>query len=280
MGNIIWLASYPKSGNTWLRAFIHNLISDSDQPSQLDEITAYFESEADPRWYRPYLGDGFDKACFEDFAALRPKAQRALAHSVAQGSVFTKTHNQLSQYQGTNLHDLERTAAAIYLVRNPLDVTVSAADHFGLSIDATIDFMAEPNTATDADQHSVGSLLGTWSQHVESWTGRPHPQFLVLRYEDLLEKPLAGFAKVARLLGLDGDKARIKRAVKFSSFRQLQKQEVSGGFSERSENSKAFFRNGKKLQWLEVLSQPQVERIVSHHREQMLRFDYVPPKFR
>lgn len=280
MGNIVWLASYPKSGNTWLRAFIHNLISNGDRPSRLDEITAYFESEADPRWYRPFLGDRFNQAGFDDFAALRPKAHKSVANSVAQGSVFTKTHNQLSHYQGTDLHDLERTAAGIYLVRNPLDVTVSAADHFGLSIDATIDFMAEPNTATDADEQSVGSLLGTWSQHVESWTGRPHPQFLVLRYEDLLEKPLAGFSKVAGLLGLDEDKVRIKKAVKFASFRQLQQQEARAGFSERSENSTAFFRKGKKLQWLEALSQAQIERIVSLHREQMLRFDYVPPKFR
>lgn len=280
MGNLIWLASYPKSGNTWLRAFIHNLIMDADRPSRLNEITRFFESESDPRWYQPLVEGEYASSSFDDFASLRPRAQRAIANSVARGSVFTKTHNQLTTYQGTTLHDLEKTAAAIYVVRNPLDVTISAADHFGLSIDQAIDLMAEPNTATDSDQQSVGSFLGSWSQHVESWTNSANSQFLVLRYEDLIDKPMFGFGKVARLLGLDDNKARIKKAIKFSSFRELHSQEAKTGFAERSQNSKSFFRKGKKFQWLEVLNEQQITQIISHHREQMDRFDYVPPKFR
>lgn len=280
MGNIVWLASYPKSGNTWIRAFIHNLIVDGNRPSKLHEITQFFESESKPKWYQDHLAESVLEASPDALFALRPKVHTAIAQSVPRGSVFTKTHNQLTNYSGTPLHNLDLTAAAIYIVRNPLDVTVSAADHFGLSIDETIEFMENPNTATQSDEESVASFLGSWSQHTESWAAKKHPQFLVLRYEDLLDKSMHSFTRVANLLGLDQDKARIKKAIKFSSFRELHSQEAKAGFSERSHNSKSFFRRGQKFQWLEALSESQIVRIIDHHRDQMLGFDYVPPKFR
>lgn len=280
MGNIVWLASYPKSGNTWVRAFIQNLIVDGDKPSSLQDITRFFESEAKPDWYRGHFDRDLAEVKADDLFALRPKVHAAIAQTVNRGSVFTKTHNQLTHYQETPLHALELTAAAVYIVRNPLDVTVSAADHFGLSIDETIEFMQNPNTATNTDDESVASFLGSWSQHVESWTRSPHPQFLVLRYEDMLDKSMHSFTQIARLLGLEKDKPRIKKAIKFSSFKELRSQELKAGFSERSDKSKSFFRRGKKFQWLDVLSENQAAAIIEQHRDQMMRYDYVPPKFR
>lgn len=280
MGNIVWLASYPKSGNTWLRAFIHNLVSDTARPSQLHEITQFFESESQPSHYAKYLDKALVEWSFDELAALRPKVQRDIASSVPRGSVLTKTHNQLCHYEGTPLHNMSLTAAAIYLVRNPLDVVISVADHFALTIDQAVEFMANPNTATLSDEESVGVFLGSWSQHVESWVSGNNAQFLVLRYEDMLDKPLLTFTQAAKLLGLESDKTKIKQAIKFSSFRQLQKQESQAGFSERSSNSRSFFRKGKQHQWIEALTQDQVATIVDQHREMMTKFNYVPPKFR
>ena len=102
----------------------------------------------------------------------------------------------------------------------------------------------------------------------------------MLRYEDLLDQPLKGFGKVAKLLGMGQDRKAIKRAIQFSSFRELQKQETRDGFVERSPHSKLFFRKGRKNQWAEGLDDEQAERIVAQHREQMERFGYVPPRFR
>lgn len=280
MGNIVWLASYPKSGNTWLRAFIHNLISDADRPSQLAQITQYFESESAPARYPHFLGKPLAESSVDDVLAVRPKVHQAIANTVQRGSVLTKTHNQLCDYQGVPLQNLEVTAAAIYLLRNPLDVVISLADHFGLSIDQSIEFMANPNTATETDEQSVAVFLGSWSQHVESWSSVEQSQFVHLRYEDMLEKPMFAFTQVAKLLGLDGDKKKIKQAIRFSSFAELQRQESLTGFSERSDKSKSFFRKGQQHQWIDLLNSEQIAAIVDQHREQMMRFNYVPPKFR
>lgn len=281
MGNIVWLAAYPKSGNTWLRAFIYNLIERPDKPGRIAVLPDYFESESDPRWYLPLLGGRAPANCSgEEIIALKSEVHRQIAASRARGSIFTKTHNRWGDYNGHALHNVAVMAGAIYLVRNPLDVVLSTADHFGLSIDAAIDFMANEDTATPSNMENVVSYLGSWSSHVASWSRLSHQQILVLRYEDMLDKPLKPFGQVARLLGMGKEKNAIKRAIRFSSFAELKKQEVRSGFIERSPNSSAFFRAGRKNQWVDGLSDEQVARMVEVHREQMQRFNYIPPRFK
>ena len=281
MGNIVWLASYPKSGNTWLRAFIYNLVEKPAQPGHIAVLPDYFESESVPRWYLPLLGGKTLQECSdEEIIALKSTVHRRIAASRPRGSIFTKTHNRFGSFNGYPLHDISVMAGAVYVVRNPLDVVLSTADHFGLSIDETIDFMANEETGTPSDMENVVSFLGSWSSHVESWTHKDHQSIVVVRYEDLLDKPLKAFGQVAKLLGLGKDKNAIKRAIRFSSFNELKKQETREGFVERSPSSKSFFRKGRKNQWVDELNDEQVARIVEQHREQMDRFNYVPPRFR
>ena len=281
MGNIVWLASYPKSGNTWLRAFIYNLIENPAQPGKIAQLPRYFEEESKPRWYEPYAPpEGVAALSFEQAMALRPQVHQDIANSRARGTVFVKTHNMFGQFDGVPLHNVGVMAGAVYLVRNPLDVVPSLADHFGISIDAAIEFMDREETATPTNEENVAGFLASWSTHVASWTSNPHPSILVLRYEDLQDKPAKGFGAVAKMLGLDGDHQRIRKAIQFASFSELRKQEQASGFVEKSPNSRHFFRKGRKNQWMEALSGEQVERVVIRHREQMDRFGYVPPRFK
>lgn len=278
MGNIVWIASYPKSGNTWLRAFIYNLIESPQQPGRIADLPGWFEDESKPRWYDPYAGAA--GLSFDQALALRPQVHQDIAASRARGSVFVKTHNMFGQLGGVALHNPAVTAGAIYIVRNPLDVVLSVADHFGIGIDDAIDFMASEETGMPTNAENVASYVGSWSTHVASWTAIPHASFLVIRYEDLHDRPLKAFGAVAKLLGLAQDRERLRRAVRFASFGELRKQELASGFVERSPSSRHFFRRGTKNQWLGLLSDGQVARIVARHREQMDRFGYVPPRFR
>ena len=115
--------------------------------------------------------------------------------------------------------------------------------------------------------------------HVRSWTHRAHPGLHVIRYEDLLDDPSKAFGGVARFLGLSPPPERLAKAIEFSSFGVLRAQEESVGFRERAEKQERFFREGKAGQWREVLTEAQVRRIVSRHRDQMARFGYVPEGF-
>lgn len=275
MGNICWLASYPKSGNTWLRAFLANLVANRPTPLPLADLPKYCEDEARPEDYTALAGRPSAELTFDEICALRPQVHAMIAarHS---GTVFVKTHNFAGRYDGHPLHNPDVGAAAIYVVRNPLDVAVSLSHHFGLTLDEAIDFLGNESVGTLNDTLFVGQVLSSWSNHVASWADHAGPRQLVLRYEDLLDKPGKAFGKVAKMLGVD-DRARVERAVRHAGFRTLAEQERRDGFVEASDKGTRFFRAGRAGQWREKLTKDQIARVVSDHREQMARFRYLPP---
>ena len=194
-------------------------------------------------------------------------------------SVFVKTHNYLGQWHGVPLHNMDVTAGGIYVVRNPLDVAISAHHHFNATLDRTISIMAQPMASSPLTDQLMPEVYSSWSAHVKSWTARPFPQLLVLRYEDLLADPAKHFGIVAGFLGLQPSQERLQRAVRNSSFEVLKAQEKRDGFRERPEHAAAFFREGRAEQWREVLTPAQTRRIIADHHEQMARFGYIPPDY-
>src|SRR5207248_5726496 len=117
---------------------------------------------------------------------------------------------------------------------------------------------------------------GSWSENVMSWTRKPHRATYVMRYEDMLQRPLEIFRGLCRHLLLDPSDTQLARAIELSSFEQARAQEAQKGYRERPKQSKAFFRAGHAGQWRERLSEQQIGRIVSDNREQMAGFNYVP----
>jgi hypothetical protein len=156
-----------------------------------------------------------------------------------------------------------------------LDVIVSSASHFGASIDQTIQELGHEGTGDAPSDQNARQFYGSWSLNVSSWTQNAVPTLHVVRYEDMHERPLETFGGVARFLGLNPPPDRLERAVANSSFGALKAQEEERGFVERTEHTR-FFREGRTGTWKEVLSEQQVAQVVSDHREQMVRFGYVP----
>jgi hypothetical protein len=274
MGNIVWLASYPKSGNTWLRAFLANLIANRPAPLPLAELPNYGRLEAEPELYSRIAGRPSTELDFAQLCALRPQVHAAIA-AAAAGTVFVKTHSMAGVLDGVPLLTPQVSAGSICVVRNPLDVAISMSHHFGIDQDAAIDYLNNENSATENSELFVSEFLGSWSQHVKSWADMESERILILRYEDLLEKPAKWFGKVARMIGTE-DRARVERAIRHSDFRALAEMEKRDGFVEVPIKGKRFFRAGRSNQWREKLSREQVARIVKAHREQMQRFGYVP----
>jgi hypothetical protein len=275
MGKIVWLASFPKSGNTWLRAFLHNLMRNPKEPYNVNQLTQFTHSDSQMRWFNlfdPRPGSQISK---EEVAALRPKVHEAMTRSFPD-SVFVKTHNALVQDRGTPMITMACTAGAIYVIRNPLDVAVSHADHYGLSVEESIAALATPGLQSVNTDIYAYEVHGSWSQNVASWTQQPSPGLHVVRYEDMAKLPIKTFGGVAAFLGLKVPRERLERAIKLSSFRVLQEQEKRHGFVERSEHSQRFFRAGTAGQWRAKLTPTQVEAVCAAHQEQMARFGYWP----
>ena len=109
MGGIIWLASYPKSGNTWVRTFLHNLLLNADRPADLNELSKFTIGDGNKGWYEQVTGKPFASFSPEEIAALIPKVHRAYALSRTD-SVFVKTHNMFGKIHDVPLITPEYTA--------------------------------------------------------------------------------------------------------------------------------------------------------------------------
>lgn len=276
MGNILWIASYPKSGNTWVRAFLQNYIEDPNRPRDINRLHEQFVDEVKSYRYQAFIPDSKKTTdlSLEEVCAIRPMVQAQMA-AEAPATQFVKTHNFQGEYKGYPLHNWQVSSGAIYILRNPLDVAVSLKHYFDYSYDEAIAYMSEDMAGTPNEPDNVPQVVSSWSQHVASWTqgGR---NLLVLRYEDLLAQPQKYFKKIESLLGVKKNTKRLTKAIKFSSFNQLKKQEQAVGFAEKHEDAGLFFRQGQSGQWREQLTESQIKTIIENHREQMERFNYVP----
>ena len=277
MGYLYWVASYPKSGNTWMRAFLANLIA-GERGVDINQLRQVLPDENLGSFHRPVLTVPIETATVEQLAVARPLAHRRLASHV-NGFMFLKTHTALQLQFGQPAIDPGVTAGALYIIRNPLDVVVSYARFRNWSIDQSIAAINDADRMLPrAPGHSF-VVTGSWSQHVSSWTERPHDRMLVLRYEDMLATPEMAFGRIVDFLKIAASADDVSRAIARSSFEQLQSAEQRSGFAERPIVTKQFFREGRSEQWRAVLSDHQARAIASANATQMKRFGYWDASF-
>lgn len=277
---IVWIASYPKSGNTWIRVFLHHLLRQADgrplEDRDIDELGRTSSSAAGRvDLYERHLGKIVTVADQRELAPVRPRVQAAMVEEAGR-VIFVKTNSFLGRVFDQPLINRNVSAGGIYIVRNPLDVAISFAAHQNIPVDRAIKSLGATLNASHSTQYRASEIWGSWSENVGSWTTDSPPVILVMRYEDLLAGPRDRFGEIVSHLRLDVTDAQIDEAVALSSFDRLKAQEIAGGFAERAEGNKSFFREGRANQWREVLSPEQVERIVNDHGEQMSRFGYLP----
>jgi Sulfotransferase domain len=275
MSKIIWLASYPKSGNTWMRAFLHNLFRDPNEAYDINKITELSISDSSIDWYRAQDKRDWTEWSAVDVARMRRGAQLAICR-LKKDDVFVKTHNASVKFLGYPMMHQDLTAGAIYIVRNPLDVCISLSHHYGTDIDTTINILADPSIGSKTNDKIVYEVHKSWSIHVDSWTSPMRPGLAVLRYEDMLNNPIKTFGGLSQFLGLNPPRKRLERAIERASFKTLRKQEDEKGFKERSPFAQKFFREGRAGQWRELLTQAQIDKVVEQNKEQMQRFGYWP----
>lgn len=276
---IVWLASYPKSGNTWFRAFLANLLRDGDQPAIINEL----ESGPIASARRPLdeaVGYDSSNLTFDEIDLLRPEVYRHLA-TTAKEPLFIKVHDACTFLpDGRPLFPPEASHGVLYFIRNPLDVCVSFAHHGGHdNYDKIIRRMADAeNCFCDAETLEFNQLrqkLFTWSGHALSWVEAPHLRVHVVRYEDMKLHPEKTFQTAAAFAGLSDDAERVRKAVQFSSFPELRRQEEQIGFREKLPRAKSFFRKGEIGSWREALTPSQAQRIIDDHAAVMRRFGYL-----
>jgi len=272
--NIVWLASYPKSGNTWLRAFLTNYFEDGAEPSNINSLNKFTHGDSDIRQYQKVSDSLYGLHMIDETLALRSAVQLGIA--IHGGNTrLVKTHAINGFVNGVKLINVGLTRMAIYIVRDPVDMALSICNHFQYSLTDVAEKIRNPQHRIPPSQKIVIQFVGNWSDHVISWADNSDFPVHVVRYEDMLKDTEGTFSEILTAIGADTDHERIAKAVKFSSFEELKRQELESGFTERPESATSFFRSGIMGEGYKLLPSEVVERICSDHQSIRKRFNYV-----
>jgi len=279
MAKILWLASYPKSGNTWMRILLTNYLRNSTSPADINKLEAVPIASA-RIWFDEWVGIEASALDNELIEQLRPGVYRSMARE-EQETIYMKVHDAWRRTnQGEGLFPADVSDGVVYILRNPLDMANSCAQHWGVSIEQSVEnlcnqhFVRSDTVGEMSDQ--LLQKLGSWSHHVKSWLDDSGLPVHLVRYEDLKRDPEEFFGEIVRFCGLPWDAELVSRAVAFSDFSELQRQEKNSKFRERSSNSSGlFFRRGEAGSWREELPVHLAQRLIETHGETMRRFGYL-----
>lgn len=278
-GGINWLASYPKSGNTWLRMMLSNYFSKDGSSHDINASGVTAAMAASRRQFDESVGVPSADLLFSEVQSLRPYVYAHLAHQ-NQRPIWMKVHDAQQRLPNDEcLFPAEASCAAIYIVRDPRDVAVSFSFHAGLSLDECVVHLCDPaHMVARRSRHQLPQILGTWSDHVASWVDQEAIPICVIRYEDMLADPAVQLTRALRFARPDItiDEARVRRAAEQSRFASLQAMEDRHGFREKPRGAERFFRSGRAGDWRNHLTPEHVRRLCNVHGGMMERFSYNP----
>ncbi|PLK22583.1 sulfotransferase [Porphyrobacter sp. TH134] len=278
---INWLASYPKSGNTWMRMLLASYFDETDHELDINKLAMTNGIASARMRFDEILGIDSTHLTDEEIKSLLPLVFEQIVQP-GGAPQWIKVHDaQARTPTGQWLFPPSASGKAIYLIRNPLDVAVSRAFHDGhedMAVAAAM--LCNPHAAVGGNgKPQLRQFMGDWSHHVSSWIDQPAIPVLVVRYEDMLDDAARELTRVIAFACPDTpiDPARIAKAVADTAFDRLQAKEDQDGFKETTPKQKRFFRSGKAGGWAQHLSPEQAARIIACHRVMMRRFGYIEP---
>ena len=273
---IVWLASYPKSGNTLVRSILTSLIYSKDGNfnfNLLQKIDQYplkkhFKGLTDK------FGDLFELSKFWTISQDKLNLDKKIK--------FLKTHHLRCGINNFTFTNKNNTAAVIYLVRDPRDVLTSYAEHSAYAIkDTSIDMMTSDNCIFT--NKNLVSLLGSWSDHYNSWT-KNNKNLLLIKYEDLLINKKKEIMKIINFINnftnISISNEKINNCLNTTTFEHMRHMEKKGLFTENNIDKKTgekikFFNHGKKGNWKSVLSKELVLNIEKKFQKEMKELGYI-----
>lgn len=273
MSGFFWIASYPKSGNTWMRLALWCL-KNGGRDIDFSAPFTFAPLASSRTFFDRTLGVDSSDLSMAETIALRPRAYEVGAAEAGE-PLFRKVHDAWSDTPaGDPLFPPAITLGVIHIVRDPRDVAISWARHNGWTIDRAIAFMATPEAPVLKAEQLAQNLTG-WSRHVESWLDAPGRQPpLLIRYEEMLGDMAGTLKRISHYVDWPDDPSLVERAVEATRFETLRDEEERHGFREKPPAARQFFLQGRAGAWRETLTQAQARRIEADHGLVMARLGY------
>ena len=279
---IIWLASYPKSGNTWLRSLISGLMYSDDGVFNFNYIKKIKQFPS-KEFFQDFTKDLYNIHEVKKYWIL---AQEKI--NLDNEVKFLKTHNLNCNIDNYSFSDKNNTLATIYIVRDPRNLVNSISNHFGKSIEESKNFILSPKViSTHKQTYSAGgeviTYIGSWQEHFNFWTKNTE-NLLLIKYEDLISDPHRELNKIINFLKkfceVEANENKKQNLINSTSFESLKKMEQQGHFTESvfSKNSSKkidFFNKGPNNIWKDNLQKDIQEEIELKLKKEMLELGYL-----
>jgi hypothetical protein len=271
---IIWLASYPKSGNTLLRSMLSAYLFSKDGIFDFELLTniKQFPNETLLKEMRINIEDK------NELIKSSIKGQERINKKKSVG--FLKTHNMLFNYKKKHpFTNLDHTLGVIYLVRDPRNMVLSYARHLDISIEEAVKFVS-----MGVGNHN--DIMGNWSQNYQSWKVlREYNKYLLIKYEDFILNREKTFLKILKFiyrlrnLNFTIDRVKFDNVIKSTTLDSLKNLEANKDFKESMKDKEGnkinFFDKGEKRNWTQHLEKGMANQLEKKFKNEMIELGYL-----
>jgi len=282
---IIWIASYPKSGNTWVRSLLSTYLHSNDGNFNFNLLKNILKFPS--KKYLNYF--------LEDFSDIKKVSKYWIAAQERMNlfnenkSMLLKTHSALCTLENNSFTDKNNTQAVIYVVRDPRNVVTSISNHYSIDIKESYNFISSKNKILSdnkwgSEDFGIIEVLGSWSDHYNSWKNIKFAPIIIIKYENLINDTKNSLEKIINFLqkfiNVKIDDEKILKTVESCNFKNLRKMEENEGFQEAAYSEKLkrkvnFFNLGQKNNWKNLLDPKIEKKIRVTFEKEMKELNYI-----
>ena len=282
----IWLASYPKSGNTLVRSLLASYFFSKDGSFNFEIISNIKQFPNSELFENMGVNIKNEKDVIKNYIRVQESINKK--NSVQ----FLKTHSYLFNIDNNQFTDLKNTLGAIYIVRDPRNVVTSYAHHNAISVSKaafqltnSIHWGGNLSSKKTSDRTKV--YLGSWNSNFNSWKSLKTPgKYLLIKYEDLINNKKETFIKILEFIHklkkvrLVVDNTKLDNAIASTNFKKMQNLEKEKGFIESKIDNKTgknipFFNLGENNKWENSLNSEIVKKIENAFGKEMKELGYL-----
>ena len=278
---IIWLASYPKSGNTLLRSILSAYFYTKDGEFSFKNLDNISQFPLTSQFMSLGINIDNDEEVFKNFINVQNFLNQE------KGKVkFYKTHSALSKMHGSNFTDLKNTLGVIYIVRDPRNLVTSLAHHSDLTIEEAANTMIDNSKYLVKSVKNCRVFLGSWNSNYNSWKNlQIKKKYLLIKYEDLINRKKTTMLKIFKFLERLGmkyqfDIVKLNKAIKSTDFKKVKNLEQKETFYEgvldtKTGKRKTFFNLGPSNDWRKLLDEKIKIKLEKAFAKEMIELEYL-----
>ena len=280
MKKIVWVCSYPKSGNTFLRAMLSAFFYSREgifKQEYLKNISEFPRDFFDFKSSNNFLNE------VKEYEKIQKKIS-----STNKEVIFLKTHSaNLIINETFPTINKNFTACSIYIVRDPRNVILSLKNHYNLDIKKSLSFLTNDKKFISMNKKDLSkgyTLTLDWASNYLSWKNQKNMNTIFVKFEDLVFEQYKTFKyildKLKKFINFEIDQKKIDNVIKTTNFKYLRQLEEKEGFIENkimgiSDNKNFFFNKGPEQNFNKDLDPSILEEINKKYKNLLLELNYL-----